>query len=144
MVVGNKLRLNLQWTTNYAETINQLLRKQYEIYGGDPVTFAIRIQNIGDRPFSGEIKDIRFDEKVASGGLNWTYDDKEISTLNTGQEIEVFRQTLVPYGEGLLWFNCGITSSDGTSVEIEGRKSSSFQYFLYVHNRLLLELLLRR
>lgn len=137
------LRVELKFDGGYNQQVKSVLREN-ELYGGDPVLVSIKLTNLGSLPFSGVVRNFYLKESIDSGGEQWNLDNVRITGLNTNAEVLILNTYIVPLGEGLLTINFDVQSDESVSVKIEGRNSGNYTNFVYVHNRLLVQLLLKR
>lgn len=137
------VRVELKLEGNYNEEVNKILRPN-ELYGGDPVLVSIKIVNLGPFPFTGVARNIKLTETIGSSGEQWNINDVQIASLNVGNLVTIVDTTIVPLGEGLLTIGFDLRSNDEGTVKIESRNSDKFLDFVYVHNRLLVQLILKR
>ncbi len=146
-MVGEKkeynIRVELKLEGNYSQEVKNILRPN-ELYGGEPVLVSIKLINVGSLLFTGIARNIMLTEMIGSSGEQWTFNDVKISNLNVEAEVTIVNTYIVPLGEGLLTIKFDLESNDGNSVKIEGRNGRSFMDFVYVHNRLLIQLILKR
>ena len=139
-----KLSVEMVWTTHYNDWVYSLIRRDQEVVGGDSLDIKVTVTNSGDRPFNGIIQNLELVEKIENTGMYWQVKSEILDNLGPGVSKKIIEETIVPIGEGLLHLGFIIASNDGKTVYIEGRNSNDFHQFLYVVNRLLLQLVGQR